>query len=55
MYSEIYTTNLRAQSNILNGEKPESPLKPKNVKLLKQFPGKKNLLLGLKLNLNQEE
>lgn len=41
MYSEIYTTHLRAQSNILNGEKTESPLKSKYVKLIKQFPGKK--------------
>ena len=54
MHSEIYTTHLRAQSYILNGEKTESPLKSKYVKLLKQFPGKKNLLLGLKLNLNQK-
>jgi len=41
MYSEIYTTHLRAQSNILNGEKTESPLKLKHVNLIKQFPGKK--------------
>ena len=41
MHSEIYTTHLRAQSYILNGEKTESPLKSKYVKLLKQFPQKK--------------
>ena len=34
-YSEIYSTNLRAQSNILKGENSQS--KPKYVTLLKIF------------------
>ena len=41
MHSEIYTTHLRAQSSILNGEKTEYHLKSKYAKLIKQFPGKK--------------
>ncbi len=40
-YSENYTTHLRAHSKILNGERTESPLKSKYVRLIKQFPEKK--------------
>ena len=39
-YSEIYTTNLRAQSNILNGEKTQSPSKQKYITLIKKFSKK---------------
>ena len=34
-YSEIYTTHLRAQSNILNGQKTQSPVKSKYHSLIK--------------------
>lgn len=39
-YSEIYTTSLRAQSKILNGEKTHSPSKSKYVSLIKKFSKK---------------
>ena len=53
-YSEIYTTSLRAQSKILNGEKTHSSSKSKYVSLIKKFSNKQKSRKNKQRKLNSK-
>ena len=53
-YSEIYTTHLRAQSDILNGQKTNSPIRPKYYTLIKNYSKDRNSIKLKKRRINSK-